>query len=430
MAKSRKDSKGRVLRSGESETIKNGKSYYTYRYKDTAGDRASVSAPTLPELREKEKALQEDFFKGLSTGREREKTVAEMCDIYLETKVNLKATTLNNYKYMVDHFIRGQKIGKMKITQVKKSDIQKYYADLLKNGLPKDKKPSNGKYREQMKPATIENIQTILHPVFQRAIDDGYIYRNPTQNIIPELKNSDLWDKNKREALTPQQQEAFFDYIRNNPVYAHWTPLFTFMFGTGCRVGEVIGATWDDVNTKEGIFTISHNLVYHRVYDKDYKMAWFMNTPKTKGSQREIPLMSDVRSMLIRLKKEYFANPLPPIEIEGKEYNIIFRNRFGSNYIPSEINRAIKRIVRDYNRQEEEKAAKEGREPLLLPPFSCHVIRHTTGTRIWENTGDLNLTKDFLGHSDISTTANIYVDVQREKRKEAIKEIEKNIKIS
>lgn len=430
MAKSRKDSKGRVLRPGESETIKNGKSYYTYRYKDTAGERASVSAPTLPDLRKKEEALKADFFNGLSTGRDREKTVAEMCDIYLDTKFNLKSTTLNNYRYMVDHFIRDQKIGKMKITEVKKSDIQKYYGDLLKNGLPTDKESKHGRKRDQIKPATIENIQTILHPVFQRAIDDGYIFRNPTQNIIPELKNSDLWDKMKREALTPQQQAAFFDYIRDNPIYSHWTPLFTFMFGTGCRVGEIIGATWDDVSLKEGVFTISHNLVYHRVYDEDYKMKWTMNTPKTKGSQREIPLMSDVKSTLVMLKKELWTNPMPPIEIDGKSYNIIFRNRFGSNYIPSEINRAIKRIVRDYNKQEEVKAAQEDREPLLLPDFSCHVIRHTTGTRIWENTGDLNLTKDFLGHSDISTTANIYVDVQREKRKEAIKEIEKKIKIS
>lgn len=416
----RKDSHGRVLHKCEYEIVKKNKggqdvSYYIFKYKDTAGKNASLSAPDLVKLREKEKALQKDFFFGLRTGREKEKTVSEMCDIYLETKINLKETTASNYRYMTDKFIKCSRIGGMKIADVKKSDIQKYYGDLLKEGMAAN---------------TLETIHTILHPVFQRAIDDGYIRINPTQNILSELKKSDIWVKKKKEALTVDEQETFFDYLRDNPVYSHWMPLFTFMFGTGCRVGETIGLTWDNVNLQSGYISVNRNLVYCRGYGQSDGMKWVVNTPKTGSGRRDIDMMDDVRDALLSLKKERFRKPLPPVNIDGVDYNFVFRNRYGEPFIPSEINRAIKRIVRDYNKGETERAKQRGTNARLLPDFSCHIIRHTFCTRLSENTNNVNAIKAIMGHADIQTTYNIYADVTKQARRETLEEMNGKIKIS
>ena len=73
-------------------------------------------------------------------------------------------------------------------------------------------------------------------------------------------------------------------------------------------------------------------------------------------------------------------------------------------YTPESVNRAIKRIYEDYNKKEEETAKKENIEPLLLPHFSCHHLRHTFCTRLCENESNLKVIKSVMGHSDIQTT--------------------------
>ena len=74
------------------------------------------------------------------------------------------------------------------------------------------------------------------------------------------------------------------------------------------------------------------------------------------------------------------------------------------------INRAIKRIIRDHNRDEVKLAEKEKREPLLIRDFSVHNLRHTFCTRCCENETNLKVIQEIMGHSDISTTMNIYAE--------------------
>ena len=74
----------------------------------------------------------------------------------------------------------------------------------------------------------------------------------------------------------------------------------------------------------------------------------------------------------------------------------------------------IKRISVAYNEAELEKAEKEKREPQLLPPFSCHNLRHTFCTRLCENETNLKIIQDIMGHKDISTTMEIYAEATKE----------------
>lgn len=86
-------------------------------------------------------------------------------------------------------------------------------------------------------------------------------------------------------------------------------------------------------------------------------------------------------------------------------------NRFGQAQHQATLNKAIRRIIRDCNDEQFEKSE----EPeVLLPHFSCHSLRHTFTTRMCEAGVNIKVIQDALGHTDISTTLNIYTDVTKE----------------
>ena len=80
----------------------------------------------------------------------------------------------------------------------------------------------------------------------------------------------------------------------------------------------------------------------------------------------------------------------------------------------TEINKAIRRIIRDCN---DEQLLKDENAKILLPHFSCHSLRHTFTTRMCEAGVNVKVIQDTLGHKDISTTLNIYTDVTKELRR-------------
>lgn len=113
-------------------------------------------------------------------------------------------------------------------------------------------------------------------------------------------------------------------------------------------------------------------------------------------------------------------------EIEGFS-GFVFTSSNGTVTLPTEVNRAIHRIVEDYNEEEKEKARLEKRDPLLLPHFSAHHLRHTFCTRFCENETNLKVIQTVMGHKDIQTTMDIYADCTEEKKKEVVKNMENKI---
>ena len=79
--------------------------------------------------------------------------------------------------------------------------------------------------------------------------------------------------------------------------------------------------------------------------------------------------------------------------------------------------------------KEEEDAKAEGREPELLPHFSCHHLRHTFCTRFCENETNLKVIQEIMGHADITTTMDIYNEATKDKKIESFAGLEGKIKI-
>ena len=196
---------------------------------------------------------------------------------------------------------------------------------------------------------------TVLHQVLQIAVDDDFIRNNPSDNVLRELKKAHCFQSEKRRALTKPEQELFLNFLKTHPVYEHWYPVFAVMIGTGLRVGEVTGLRWCDIDMESGMIDVNHTLVY---YDHRKSGCYFnVNTTKTPASMRQVPMLGFV--------KEAFEHE------------------------------------------------KQKQEDLGL---HCEVTidGYTFTTRMCEAGVNIKVIQDALGHSDISTTLNIYADVTKE----------------
>lgn len=220
MAKSRKDRRGYVLRTGESQR-KDGR--YSYSYTDLDKNRRTVYAKTLVELRAKERKIIRDKEDGLNPQLADRMTLNELYDRFIEQKYDLKPSTKVNYLYMYNHFVRPT-FGKRLIGKIKYSDVKKFYYRIILD--------------EEMKANTLDSIHTQLHPAFQMAVRDGLLRQNPTDGLMAEIKKSHIWEDNPRHALTIPQQKAFMDYLKAHREYQGWVPIITVLLGTGMRIGD------------------------------------------------------------------------------------------------------------------------------------------------------------------------------------------------
>lgn len=99
--------------------------------------------------------------------------------------------------------------------------------------------------------------------------------------------------------------------------------------------------------------------------------------------------------------------------------DFIFVNRYGDVQNQGNLNKALRRMMRDCNDEILEKYGADS-DPVLLPQFSCHILRHTFATRLCESGANLKFIQSILGHADVSTTMNIYVDVTDALKKKEI----------
>ena len=395
MAKAKRKDKSRVvLRTGE---IQRKDGTYQYSWTDKNKKRRYVYARTLDNLREKEEQIAKDISDGIKA-EARYTTLNELYALWKDLKRGLKDNTFENYKYMYETFVRNQ-IGDKRISMLKKSDIKRFYNYLADE--------------RGLKPATIDNIHTVLHQVLDMAVDDDYIRNNPSNNVVKELKQSHIFKTEKRRGLTRPEQELFLSYLKDTPSVQNWYPVFAVMVGTGLRVGELTGLRWCDVDIEEGTIDVNHTLVYydHRTSEGKRGCYFNVNTPKTEAGNRQVPMLDFVKeAFLMEKERQDMLDVHCEAMVDGYT-DFIFINRFGQPQHQSTLNKAIRRIIRDCN---DEQFLKDDNPKVLLPHFSCHSLRHTFTTRMCEAGVNVKVIQDTLGHKDISTTLNIYTDVTKE----------------
>lgn len=400
--KGRKDSKGYVLRTGESQR-NDGR--YCYAYSDRNRVRHYVYAKTLPELRAKEKELLVKYEQGLDAYAAKQLTLNDCFDRYISQKFNLKETTKANYIYMYKRFVRPT-FGRRKISEIRFSDVKEFYLSLLKEGI---------------KANTLESVHTVVHPALQLAVRDGLIVNNPSDFAMTEIKRSKLWDAPKRRALTIPQQKAFMNYLESDREYEGWLPIITVLLGTGMRIGECLGLRWEDLDFEKRMISVNHNLTDRP--DSNGKCEKHIQTPKTDAGTRTIPMIQEVFEAFLSEYEIQKCLGFCEEEIDGYS-GFVFTTAYHTVYSAAAVNNAIHRAINAYNSKEGKAAKRESREPEILPDFSAHHLRHTFCTRLCENETNLKVIMDIMGHADISTTMDIYAECSKEKKKEVMTNLE------
>lgn len=405
----RKDIRGRVLKPGEYQR-KDGR--YQYSYIDRIGVRRYMYANDLATLREKEKAKQLDELTGINTYLARTVTLNQLFDKHLSIKVGIKNSTRASYIQMYNRYVRDD-FGLNLIRNIRYSDIQRFYVKLMKErgiGL-----------------RSVEYIHVMLNPVFEMAVRDDIIVKNPAKGVLGNLKRANGYSPKKKHALTVDEQRNFIDFIDGHPTWGRYHSIFQVMLGSGLRVGELTALRWQDVDFDTRTIDVNHGLVNVKATET-VKEHLEISTPKTVGSIRKVPITDKV---LGAFKEEFAyceARGFPNCVIDDYT-DFIFIKQNGTVYTSNRLDLAIKNIVDSYNKEEIALATIEDRDPELLPHFSNHILRHTFCVRLCERDINIKTIQTVMGHSSIKITMDIYAEVSNEKIHQDMERLSKELDV-
>ena len=397
---SRKDNKGRVLQKGEYQRT-NGK--YQFSYYDITGKRRYMYSSDLMELRKKEKEYMLASWQGADAYGSAV-TLNRMYDRYMATKFGLRESSYCSYLQMYDRYVRDE-FGQQLVKNIRYSDIIAFYTYLLKD--------------KELSVRSVEYVHDQIRPALELAVQDGVITRNPSARAFGNFKKNNGLENTKRKALTIEEQKIFLGYIECHPTWGRYHSIFQVMLGTGLRVGELVGLRWQDVDFEKRQISVNHSIVSIKARRGGKKEHLKINLPKTEAGIRKVPVMEAVME---GFKKEYRYASLrgfPNCTLDGYT-DFIFTKQNGNVYTSMRLDKALSDIVKSYNKQEEELAEIEDRDPILLPRISNHTLRHTFCTRLCERDVNIKVIQTVMGHASIKITMDIYAEVSEQKQKEEI----------
>lgn len=399
----RKDNKNRVLKEGEYQRTCG---TYEYKWRDKRGNRHSISAVTLEELREKEIDVLRDVLDGVKADKNN-LTINDLYNSWIQLKRGLKDNTFSNYKYMYTQFVEPD-FGKNKLVDLKRSDVRGFYNFLAEE--------------RHIQVNTIDSIHTVLHQVLELGVEDDYLRYNPSDNALKELKKARNFETKRRRALTVPEQELFESFLSKQGQYHRWYPIFIIMLYTGMRVGEITGLRWCDIDLEDETISVNHTLVYYDKRDEE-RCTFSINTTKTKAGDRTIPMLPKVKDAFL-MEKEYQEEcGLRSKAVVDGYRDFIFVNRFGNVQHQGTLNNALRRIIRDCNYDVLDRDHSE--DVTILPKFSNHSLRHTFTTRMCEAGVNIKAMQSILGHADAETTLDIYAEATKDLKKAELISFEK-----
>ena len=299
-------------------------------------------------------------------------------------KGHVKQKTYQGYEINVRvHLVPALK--KIKLKHLTADQVQRLLNQKIKDGLSTN---------------TVSYIKRTLHAALGEAIRNGLLIRNVAHGAkVQSVKKKD------RRILTLQEQESLIKALEGK----HWGFAVEFALFTGLRAGELLGLRWCDVDMKEKVITIRQTV--QRLYGEDGKSRLQFDTPKTSKSNRTIPLLGKLADKLHR----HYTKQLKERERVGElweDNNLVFCTELGKPIDSSNFSRFLANMS--------EKAG--------IPRVNIHCLRHSFTTRARDMGVELEVVSEFLGHSDIRLTANVYTSVLMERKKSEMQKMNKLFK--
>ena len=306
----------------------------------------------------------------------KEKNISQIADLWKEEKRQfVKKSTFAAYSLIVETHLQPA-FGNL--TAVTEKDVQDFVLQKLNGGLSQK---------------TIKDMLIVLRMILKFGAKKNYCVYAPIDVIFPTDR-----ERQELEVLSIANQKKIMRFVEENFTFRN---LGIFIcLSTGIRIGEICALTWDDIDTDNGVIHIRKTI--QRIYVKENgikKTELLIDTPKTATSMRDIPMIKDLYEILKPLKK-----------VVNNDYFVL----------TNEATPTEPRTYRNYYKKLLDK--------LGIPPIKFHGLRHSFATRCIESKCDYKTVSVILGHSNISTTLNLYVHPNYEQKKKCIDKMFRKIK--
>lgn len=307
-------------------------------------------------------------------------TLYEVAIKAIETKKDqIKATTYDFYRHAAERLDRDR-IGRKQIYSLTESELQDYISSL----------------KDSVTLSTIKRQRIILKIAYEYAVDHGFVVENLMKKVkLPHKANVEREERQpvfltkeerrllESEALRMNMKGEYRSGKVGEFAYGHSARAVAFILHTGLRVSELIALSWDDVNMNEKTISVRKNAQIVRNYEEDRKRAYDfkLSSPKRESSVRRIPLDDKAMEIISILE-------------EDRNGDFVFHSKTGSPLDRNHIARTLNTMIKHTE-------IKQNPSP--------HDLRHTYASELIAAGTDIKLVSELLGHSDVSTTLNIYV---------------------
>jgi integrase len=386
---SRKTKSGLALKTGEFER-KDGQ--LVYKYKGFDGKYHFAYARTLPELRKKEEQIKKDLSDGIDF-TEANTTLNKLYKVSMAAKKNLRATTRVNYNNLWAFNVEDSFLGKMKVKDIKNLHIKRFCNEMSSKGLKKN---------------TVKSVFLLINATLNFAVENDIIRRNPAKGALDDIKPDAL----EKIPLSEDELKRILEFCMNSPTYNVYAPFITVAVGTCLRCGEITGLTWNDIDLKNNVIKVDHQLIYKNYGDG---CKFHIATPKTAAGVREIPITETVHRAFLQIKKQNMMLGKRCLTVVDGYTDFVFVNKNGKPFADNGVNNFLLNIENAYKKQN---------PGLSMPHISTHILRHTGCTRNSILGMDIKVQQKIMGHSDCSVTMNVYNHCDTQRVKDEIKRLE------
>lgn len=306
----------------------------------------------------------------------KEVEISKVIDLWKKDKKQyVKKSSYSAYMLLIENHLLPSFGNQL---SVEESDIQEFVFRKLSEGLSQK---------------TIKDILIVLKMILKFGVKNKLIeYQQFDVQFPTERERCEI------EVLSKSNQKKIMNYVQEHFTFKNLG--IYICLSAGIRIGEICALTWDDIDTETGIINIRKTI--QRIYvieENDRRTELILDSPKTKNSIRDIPMSRDLLKMLKPIKK-----------VVNSSFYLLTNDAK-----PTEP-----RTYRNYYK----KLMKE----LDIPELKFHGLRHSFATRCIESNCDYKTVSVILGHSNISTTLNLYVHPNMEQKKKCIDQMFKDLR--
>lgn len=306
-------------------------------------------------------------------------------------KNQIERSTWEGYYYPVQHVQNYFSQKKLKLKNLKPIHFEEYYSYMLTKGKNNTENPKG------MAVKTVRQHKLVINLALKKAVTLEIIPKNPAENVKVSNKKSSDYEK-PLKILTLDESKKLLQFLYNAQDELADCIKATLYFGL--RKSELLGLTEHSIDFEKHQLHITRTVV-------KIKTTYEKERTKTKNSRRTYCLTSEMEDFFKSVLNKKQKNRL----FYGNTYHesdYLFTWEDGRPYSPDYIYHHFKKVIKKFGR----------------PEMTFHDLRHSTASILYEQGWEVKDIQEWLGHSDVQTTLNIYTHLTKVHKEEKVKSLE------